>query len=42
MPLCSTLLTLIFFCQDTQATQAVLLGVREGILRGHLEKLSIV
>ncbi|KAF9232386.1 guanine nucleotide binding protein, alpha subunit [Melanogaster broomeanus] len=28
--------------QDTQATQAVLLGVREGILRSHLEKLNVL
>jgi hypothetical protein len=28
--------------QDTAATQAVLSGVREGILRGHLEKLSVI
>ncbi|KAG6372454.1 guanine nucleotide binding protein, alpha subunit [Boletus reticuloceps] len=36
-----------FFCHgtsaiDTQATQVVLSGVREGILRGHLEKLSVI
>ncbi|KAF8546920.1 G-protein alpha subunit [Imleria badia] len=36
-----------FFCHetsaiDTAATQAVLSGVREGILRGHLEKLSVI
>lgn len=28
--------------QDTKATQAVLEGVREGILRGHLEKLRVI
>jgi len=36
-----------FFCHetsaiDTQATQAVLVGVREGILRNHLEKLNVI
>ncbi|KAH0835442.1 guanine nucleotide binding protein, alpha subunit [Lanmaoa asiatica] len=36
-----------FFCHetsaiDTEATQAVLSGVREGILRGHLEKLTVI
>ncbi|KAF9222212.1 G-alpha-domain-containing protein [Gyrodon lividus] len=36
-----------FFCHetsaiDTRATQAVLIGVREGILRHHLEKLSVL
>ncbi|KAF8838229.1 G-alpha-domain-containing protein [Paxillus ammoniavirescens] len=36
-----------FFCHetsaiDTQATQAVLIGVREGILRHHLEKLNVL
>jgi hypothetical protein len=37
----------MFFCHetsaiDTQATQAVLVGVREGILRNHLEKLNVL
>jgi hypothetical protein len=36
-----------FFCHetsaiDTKATQVVLSGIREGILRGHLEKLSVI
>ncbi|KAG9312419.1 G-protein alpha subunit [Chiua virens] len=36
-----------FFCHetsaiDTKATQAVLTGVREGILRSHLERLSVI
>ncbi|KAH7925987.1 G-alpha-domain-containing protein [Leucogyrophana mollusca] len=36
-----------FFCHetsaiDTKATQAVLVGVREGILRHHLEKLNVI
>ncbi|KIK97824.1 hypothetical protein PAXRUDRAFT_824549 [Paxillus rubicundulus Ve08.2h10] len=36
-----------FFCHetsaiDTRATQAVLVGVREGILRNHLEKLNVL
>ncbi|KIJ62440.1 hypothetical protein HYDPIDRAFT_157814 [Hydnomerulius pinastri MD-312] len=36
-----------FFCHetsaiDTHATQAVLVGVREGILRNHLEKLNVI
>ncbi|KAH7907599.1 guanine nucleotide binding protein, alpha subunit [Hygrophoropsis aurantiaca] len=36
-----------FFCHetsaiDTKATQAVLVGVREGILRNHLEKLNVI
>ncbi|KAG8215659.1 G-protein alpha subunit [Butyriboletus roseoflavus] len=36
-----------FFCHetsaiDTKATQSVLSGVREGILRGHLEKINVI
>jgi len=36
-----------FFCHetsaiDTHATSAILLGVREGILRGHLQKMNVI
>jgi hypothetical protein len=30
------------FVQDTKATQAVLAGVRDGILRLHLEELNVI
>jgi guanine nucleotide-binding protein alpha-1 subunit len=35
-------LTHRIFAQDTKATQAVLAGVRDGILRLHLEELNVI